>query len=96
MNGYLLLDLTINDFSIFKEYIEKIPEFIKKHGGRYVVKGMEPEVMEGDWCPERVVVLEFPSTEKAKDFLGDPEAQALFALRQRSTTSRLILVEGCF
>ena len=63
MNGYLILDLTINDFSIFKEYIEKIPEFIKKHGGRYVVKGMEPEVMEGDWSPERVVVLEFPSTE---------------------------------
>ncbi len=95
MNGYLILDLKINDFSVFKQYIEKIPNFINKHGGRYVVQGVEPETMEGDWCPERVVVLEFPSTGKAKEFLSDPEAQALFTLRRKSTSSKLILVEGC-
>ena len=71
-------------------------EFIKKHGGRYIVQGVEPEVMEGDWEPERVVVLEFPSKQKAKEFLEDPEAQSLFAIRHNSTTSKLILAEGCF
>ena len=96
MNGYLILDLSIKNFEIFKEYIEKIPAFIKKHGGRYVVKGVEPELMEGDWHPERVVVLEFPSKEKAKEFLQDPDAQSLFAIRHKSTTSKLILAEGCF
>ena len=96
MKGYLVLDLLINDFEAFKEYIEKIPQFIKKHGGRYIVQGVEPEAMEGDWCPERIVVLEFPSTEKAKEFLGDPDAQSLFEIRHRSTTSKLILAEGCF
>ncbi len=96
MNGYLILDLTVNNFEIFKEYIEKIPAFIKKHGGRYIVQGVEPELMEGDWQPERVVVLEFPSREKAKEFLQDPEAQPLFAIRRKSTTGKLILAEGCF
>ena len=95
MNAYLILDLTINDFSKFSEYIENIPVFIKKHSGRYVVQGVEPEIMEGDWQPERVVVIEFPSKEKAKSFLKDPEAQELFALRHNTTTSKLILVEGC-
>ena len=96
MNGYLILDLKVNDFETFKDYIEKIPKFIEKHGGRYVVQGVVPEVMEGNWCPERVVVLEFSSTKKAKEFLNDPEAQSLFAVRHKSTTSKLILAEGCF
>jgi len=52
MNAYLILDLSVNDFEMFKEYIEKIPVFIQKHGGRYIVQGVEPEIMEGDWKPE--------------------------------------------
>lgn len=96
MKGYLILDFSINDLGRLQEYIEKIPAFIEKHGGRYVVRGVEPELMEGDWCPDRVVVLEFPSTDSAKEFLGDPDAQPLFSLRHSTTTSKLILAEGCF
>ncbi|MEF3076880.1 DUF1330 domain-containing protein [Methylobacter sp. Wu1] len=95
MKGYLILDLSITDFDGFKEYIEKIPGFIEKHGGRYVVQGVVPEVMEGDWKPERMVVLEFPTPIKAKEFLQDPEARLLFAIRHKTTNSKLILVEGC-
>lgn len=95
MNAYLILDLTIHNFNEFREYIEKIPEFIKKHSGRYVVQGVEPELMEGDWKPERVVVIEFPSKNNAREFLQDPDAQSLFTLRHKTTTSQLILVDGC-
>lgn len=95
MNAYLILDLSINNSEGFREYIEKIPSFIKKHSGRYIVQGVEPEVLEGDWRPGRVVVLEFPSKENAKEFLGDPDAQSLFAIRHKTTTSKLILAEGC-
>ncbi|MGJ0428615.1 DUF1330 domain-containing protein [Methylobacter sp.] len=51
--------------------------------------------MEGDWHPNRIVVLEFPSKENAKEFLRDPDAQSLFAIRHQSTTSKLILADGC-
>lgn len=95
MSAYLVLDLTIQDMETFREYIEKIPAFIRKHGGRYIVQGEVPTVMEGDWQPERLVVIEFPESENAKSFLQDPEAQPLFALRHKVTTSRLLLVEGC-
>ena len=96
MNAYLILDFTIHDFKSFKEYIQKIPKFIEKHLGRYIVRGEAPTVMEGDWNPERVVVIEFPSRENAKEFLKDPEAQSLFSIRHKTTTSKLILVDGCF
>ncbi|RXJ73282.1 hypothetical protein CS022_10525 [Veronia nyctiphanis] len=93
MKGYLVLDFSITDFNVFKEYIEKIPQFIHQHGGKYIVQGVVPETMEGDWSPERLVILEFPSPEKAKAFLKDPDAQPLFAIRHDSTKSQLILLK---
>ncbi len=94
MNAYLVLDLTIHEMESFAEYVEKIPAVISNHGGKYAVQGQIPTVLEGDWKPERLVVIEFPSRDNAKEFLADPEAQALFAIRQRSTTSRMLLVDG--
>jgi uncharacterized protein (DUF1330 family) len=94
MSAYLVLDLTIHDMESFAEYVEKIPAVISNHGGKYAVQGQIPTVLEGDWKPERLVVIEFPSRDNAKEFLADPEAQALFAIRQRSTTCRMLLVDG--
>lgn len=95
MKGYLVLDLSIKVLDGFLEYAEKIPEFIEKHGGRYIIQGAVPEKMEGNWLPERLVILEFPSTKSAKEFLADPEARDLFSLRHDTTNSQLILAEGC-
>jgi uncharacterized protein (DUF1330 family) len=95
MKGYLVLDLSIKILEGFLEYAEKIPAFIEKHGGRYIVQGVVPEKMEGEWKPDRLVILEFPSTEKAKEFLNDPDAQGLFSLRHKTTNSQLILAQGC-
>lgn len=95
MNAYLILDLSIHDMRAFQVYIEKIPGLIQKHSGRYVVQGAEPTVIEGDWKPERVVVIEFPSRNAAEEFLQDPDANALFQIRHQATTSKLLLVDGC-
>lgn len=95
MKAYLILDFTVTDLRGFMPYVEAIPAFIEKHGGRYIVRGVEPTVMEGDWRPDRMVILEFPSSDHARAFLADPEAQDLFALRHRTTVSKLVLVEGC-
>jgi len=94
MTAYLVLDLQVTDLPGFMPYVEQIPAFIEKHGGRYIVRGVEPTVMEGDWKPERMVILEFPSSDQARAFLADPEAQDLFAIRHRTTVSKLVLVEG--
>ncbi|HXQ09738.1 MAG TPA: DUF1330 domain-containing protein [Caulobacteraceae bacterium] len=93
MKAYLVLDLSIHDLPGFLPYISSIPAFIEKHGGRYIVQGAEPTVMEGDWAPERMVIIEFPARLNAKAFLDDPDAQTLFALRHKTTTSKLVLVD---
>ena len=95
MKAYLVLDLTIHDFTAFRPYIASIPAFIEKHSGRYIVQGAQPTPMEGDWRPERMVVIEFPARENAEAFLSDPDCQALFRVRHETTTSRLVLVDGC-
>jgi uncharacterized protein (DUF1330 family) len=95
MKAYLVLDLTVNDLRGFMPYVAAIPAFIAKHAGHYIVQGVEPTVMEGDWRPQRVVVIEFPARENAQAFLADPDCQDLFAVRHATTTSKLLLVDGC-
>ena len=73
MKAYLVLDLTVNDFGGFRKYIAEIPAFIAKHSGKYLVQGVQPTTIEGDWKPERMVIIEFPEREKAEAFLGDPK-----------------------
>jgi len=95
LRAYLVLDFSIDDFAKFKVYIEQIPAFIEKHSGRYIVRGEVPQVVEGDWQPQRLVIIEFPGNTQANAFLQDPDAQPLFAIRHSTTDSKLILVEGC-
>jgi uncharacterized protein (DUF1330 family) len=95
MKAYLVLDLSVKDFGGFKEYIAEIPAFIAKHSGRYIVQGVQPTIIEGDWKPERLVIIEFPGREKASAFLSDPEIRNLFKVRHETTTSRLVLADGC-
>jgi uncharacterized protein (DUF1330 family) len=95
MKAYLVLDLTVNDFAGFRKYVDEIPAFIAKHSGKYIVRGVEPTTIEGDWKPERMVIIEFPERENAEAFLGDPEIRDLFRVRHATTTGKLVLVDGC-
>ena len=95
MKAYLVLDLSVHNFGGFKKYIAEIPAFIAKHSGKYIVQGVQPTIIEGDWKPDRLVIIEFPQREKAEAFLGDPEIQELFKVRHGTTTSKLVLVDGC-
>ena len=95
MKAYLVLDLTVNDFNGFRKYVAEIPAFIARHSGQYIVSGGEQKTIEGDWKPERLVIIEFPARENAEAFLDDPEIQDLFEVRHRTTTSRLVLADGC-
>lgn len=95
MKAYLVLDLSVNDYGRFKKYIAEIPAFIAKHAGKYIVQGVPPTTIEGDWKPERMVIIEFPERANAEAFLNDPEIQDLFKVRHETTTGKLVLVDGC-
>jgi len=60
-----------------------------------MASGVVPTPIEGNWKPERLVIIEFPARENAQAFLGDPEIQDLFKIRHQTTTSNLVLADGC-
>lgn len=94
MTAYLVLDFSVHDLKGFMEYVANVPAYIEKHGGRYLVRGAEPKVIEGDWSPARMVIIEFPTRQNAEQFLGDAGFQELAKIRHKTTTSKLVLVDG--
>ena len=95
MKAYLVLDFAVHDLAGFRPYIAKAPDYIERHGGKYIVRGVEPKIVEGDWAPERMVIIEFPARENAENFLTDPDFRELAKIRHKTTTSKLVLVDGC-
>src|SRR5262245_25849018 len=94
MPAYVIADLEIVDPKAFEEYRLKIPALIEKHGGRYLARGGATEVLEGSWAPRRTVIVEFPSMAALERFWSSPEYKPLREIRQASTRSNLIAVEG--
>lgn len=94
MAAYLIVDLEITDPAGFEEYRQQVPATLEKYGGKYLVRGGRTEVLEGDWQPRRVVVLEFANAAQAKAWWASEEYRAPKALRQRTARTNLILAEG--
>jgi uncharacterized protein (DUF1330 family) len=76
------------------EYRSGNTEVVARHGGRFLVRGGDVEVIEGDWEPQRIVVMEFPDGAAARAWYEDPDYQRLKALRQSASDTDLIVVEG--
>ena len=94
MSVYVIIDIAVIDQGLYEEYVARVPAVVEQYGGRYLVRGGEVVALAGDWQPERIVVLEFESSDQAQDYLTSPEYLALVPLRQKSTTSRVIIVQG--
>ena len=89
MSIYVILDIDVHDEEKYLEYQEQVPAIIKKHGGRYSVRGGDIIAL-GEWKPDRIVVIEFPSLEKLQTFISCPEYaphQELLLLRVVKKTS---------
>ena len=94
MKGYVLGEIEITDQATFAQYGKQVPATITQYGGRYLVRGGNSETKEGDWAPRRVVVLEFPSMERARRWYDSPEYKPLLAIRSKAARSQMIFVEG--
>ena len=73
MAAYLIADVKIVDPERFKDYGSLVPESVEKYGGKYLVRGGEHVVIEGNWDPERLVVIEFKSMEQLKEWYDSEE-----------------------
>jgi uncharacterized protein (DUF1330 family) len=94
MPAYLVGSITVTDPVGYEEYRAKVPAVLAAHGGRYVVRGGEMKVLEGDWPVSRTVVLEFPDMGRLMNFYESADYAPLLAIRKRTSVSKLIAVEG--
>ena len=94
MPAYIIVETDITDPEQYEQYKAASPGAIAAGGGRFLVRGGELAVLEGDWEPKRLVVLEFPSVEQARAWYESDVYREAKALRQRYSTGSLLLVEG--
>ena len=94
MTAYMLVDLDVHDPEGFEKYKTEVPALIAKHGGEYIVRGGEFDVIEGDWQPNRLVFFRFPNRQAIHDLFDDPEYAELKALRHRTANSIVVAVDG--
>ena len=94
MAAYVLVDTDITDAARYEEYKIAAKPIVESYGGRYLVRGGALTVLEGDWQPHRLVVLEFPDADAARRFYDSPEYRAARAVRAGAVRMRMVLVEG--
>ena len=76
------------------EYRERNTEVVAAHGGRFVARGGQSEVLEGDWSPLRLVVIEFPDMDAARGWYHSDGYAPLRELRRSASTTNIVVVEG--
>lgn len=94
MPAYVIVDIEVTDAEGYKEYVKLAPPAVKLYGGRYIARGGQNETLEGDWHAKRLVILEFESIEKAKQWLNSPEYAPARALRHQYAKTNMVVVEG--
>lgn len=94
MSVYMVVDIDVKDQEAYEEYRRLVPPLIEKYGGRYIVRGGEITLSEGEWDLHRIVILEFPSAERAKALFTSEEYAPVAAIRHRAADSKIFVVEG--
>ena len=94
MPAYVIVEVTIHDPETYKDYMHLTPAAIAAYDGKFIVRGGKNESLEGNWNPQRIVVLEFPSVERAKQWWHSEEYAPAKKIRQATASTKMIVVEG--
>jgi uncharacterized protein (DUF1330 family) len=94
MSAYVIVEVSIHDPKEYEAYKKLTPATIAAYDGKFVVRGGQAETLEGDWQPERIVILEFPTVERAKEWWSSETYSTAKVIRQRSAKTKMIVVQG--
>jgi uncharacterized protein (DUF1330 family) len=94
MSAYVISDLEVRDPVLVERYRSLAQASIAKYGGRYLARGGTIEPVEGGWTPKNIVIVEFPTMEKAREWYRSPDYAQALAVRRDALDRRLIFVDG--
>ena len=95
MTAYVVVQAEVHDWDGFREYLKASPGTIARYEGKYIARGGEKITLEGNDRNTRLVIIEFPSLKKAKEWYHSEEYQQIKALRDGAATGLLVAIEGC-
>lgn len=94
MSAYVIVEIEIVDPVGYEEYKKLAGASVAKYGGKYIVRGGVVEPLEGEWDPKRLVMLEFESVQRAKEWLNCEEYREPRRMRHRTARTKMIVAEG--
>jgi uncharacterized protein (DUF1330 family) len=94
MTAYVILDIKVTDPQVYEEYKKLSPSSVAAYGGKFLARGGKVENLEGDWTPQRLVVLEFESPARAKHWLESREYSQAKKMRHQAASTQMIVVDG--
>ena len=94
MTAYVIVDIDVHDLVGYNEYKKLAPAIVESFGGKYLARGGRTEILEGDWSPSRLVILQFESVEQAKKWVDSPEYSEARKMRLSTTNSKMVVIEG--
>ncbi len=94
MTAYVVVDIDVHDQPVYDEYKVLAPATVAAYGGKYLARGGRTQKFEGEWLPTRLVILQFESLERARNWLNSPEYAAVKQLRHKSARTNMVAIEG--
>ena len=94
MGAYVIVETDITDAEQYERYKAASPGAIAAGGGRFLARGGELDVLEGDWQPARLVVLEFPDLAAARAWYDSEVYRQARTLREGAARLRMVAVQG--
>ena len=94
MAAYIIVDVKINNAEMYEDYKKLTPAAISAYNGKFIVRGGTTEILEGNWQPERLVILEFPNAETARQWWSSTEYATAKKIRQSAASTNMLLAEG--
>ena len=93
-SAYVIANVTVTNPEQYADYRKLSTIAAQAYGAEFCVRGGAVEVLEGDWTPDRVVILKFQTVENAKAYYHSVEYTAAIEARQGAAVMRMVVVEG--
>lgn len=94
MAAYIVVEVEIKNPIEYEGYKKLSGPSVEAFGGKFIVRGGKTESLEGDWNPERFVIIEFPSVERAKEWWNSELYSKAKVIRYKNAESKMLVVEG--
>ena len=95
MPVYMVIETKSSDPVTYAKYIEKVKPIVEKFQGRYLARGGKVTPLFGNWDPERLILIEFPSQRQVTEWLSSREYREISGLRESSVSTKAVIIEGC-